>query len=251
MTTWPSWPARAETAAHPALPVQRPPASRSQTKVRQRHPRPPARPALRAPPWPPADSDPAPPDRLCRQPWLPLIAKPARTASRGVSLMILDQFGFAPPAGRPDYILQAYLGDPDAVPRPCGPGLRWHPLFHSFGWTNYSIGRLRTPTAAGPACSPLAAMRQGAAADASKRPASSNSASAAPRAFAAEGWRGPTQHPVPAPRHRRLRHLWVQRPLPARHQRHARVRWVQQSGHGYSAAGISWTPRAVIGPYAM
>lgn len=125
----------------------------------------------------------------------PLIAKPRQGfASRGV-MLILDETQLLRLAGRPDYILQAYLGAPDAVRAYVDACTHdGVPLFHSFEMDKYSIQAFITPD--GQQAGLLAtrhAMRQGR----SERVAHENDPALlalgqrCASAFAAEGWRGP------------------------------------------------------------
>ncbi|NML27791.1 ATP-grasp domain-containing protein [Zoogloea dura] len=125
----------------------------------------------------------------------PLIAKPRQGfASRGVFL-VLNEAQLLRLAGRPDYILQAYLGDPDAVRNYVEACARdGVPLFHSFEMDKYSIQAFIAPD--GQQAGLLAtrhAMRQGR----SERVAHENDPALlalgrrCASAFAAEGWRGP------------------------------------------------------------
>ena len=141
------------------------------------------------------DSDPARLIAFAASHGYPLIAKPRQGfASRGVSL-ILDQAQLLRLAGRPDYILQAYLGDPDAVRayvEACThDGI---PLFHSFEMDKYSIQAFITPD--GRRAGLLAtrhAMRQGRSERVTLEsdPALLELGERCAAAFAAEGWRGP------------------------------------------------------------
>ncbi|KAB2965784.1 hypothetical protein [Zoogloea sp.] len=125
----------------------------------------------------------------------PLIAKPRQGfASRGVFL-VLDEAQLLRLAGRPDYILQAYLGDPDAVRtyvEACAHN--GVPLFHSFELDKYSIQAFIAPD--GQQADLLAtrhAMRQGRSERVTHEadPALLALGRRCASAFAAEGWRGP------------------------------------------------------------
>lgn len=125
----------------------------------------------------------------------PLIAKPRQGfASRGV-LLILDQGQLLRLAGRPDYILQAYLGDPDAVRSYVEACARdGVPLFHSFETDKYSIQAFIAPD--GNPAGLLAtrhAMRQGRSERVTLEsdPSLLDLGERCAAAFAAEGWRGP------------------------------------------------------------
>jgi len=125
----------------------------------------------------------------------PLIAKPRQGfASRGV-LLILDQGQLLRLAGRPDYILQAYLGDADAVRSYVEACARdGVPLFHSFEMDKYSIQAFIAPD--GHPAGLLAtrhAMRQGRSERVTHNsdPALLELGRRCAAAFAAEGWRGP------------------------------------------------------------
>lgn len=142
-----------------------------------------------------ADTDPARLIAFATCHGYPLIAKPRQGfASRGVSL-ILDQAQLLRLGGRPDYILQAYLGDPEAV-RAYVEACRRDgvPLFHSFETDKYSIQAFITPD--GRRAGLLAtrhAMRQGRSERVTLEhdPALLELGERCATAFAAEGWRGP------------------------------------------------------------
>lgn len=125
----------------------------------------------------------------------PLLAKPREGfASRGVRL-IPDDARLARLAGRPDYVVQRYLGDP-AVVRAWLDGLAEDgiPLFHSFEETKISLqARITRAGEVGGVFVTGNAMRQGR----SERVAIETAGDAhelawrCARAFAADGWRGP------------------------------------------------------------
>lgn len=126
---------------------------------------------------------------------MPLVAKPRQGfASRGVFL-VLDQAQLERVAGRPDYVLQRYLGDPhDVMRRVRQMAEEGMPLFHTFEAVKLSIQAFIAPdgSLAG-LCATRNIMRQGRSerieldADAALEELGRRCAAA----FAGEGWRGP------------------------------------------------------------